>query len=288
MFSSCLRNLPTAAAAAILVGCSAGSAGSPAMPASTAASNASVATQVAPGRYAGSKDLYVSDFGTGDVVLLKNKTYKNVGSIFLNSPDGIFLDRKGNLYVASYAGVEILEYAPGGASPFFTYNAGMTDPIAASVDTSGNVYEGDYNDGSTGSVNEYRQKTNAVAYTCKPGASVEGVTVDSKRDVFVDYVLPSLTGKIVEYKGGLKGCSGTVLGVTLTGAGGLAIDKNANLIACNGVVVIIDPPYNHITGTLGSGYGCGSVSLDRANRLAFITDPADADVHVVDYSSGNS
>lgn len=268
-----------------LCGCSSKSLGSTTLPVEGA--NLSSITTLRHRKYEGLRDLYVSDLGLGQVVLLKNKTYRKVGMISGSQAGGVFLDASGNLYNSGYAAINILEFAPGAQSPMFTYNAGMADPVAVSVDANGNVFEGDFNQGSNGFVNEYRQQQNAVLHTCSPGGPVDGVTVDSNGDVFVGYTNATLLGKVVEYKRGLRGCSGKVLGVTLPSfAGSLAIDKHANLLACDQVAVVIEPPYDH-TMTLGQGYNCGSVSIDKTNKLAFITDPADAEVLVVDYPSGD-
>ena len=118
------------------------------------------------------KDLYISDVRT--VVLLKNGTYKDAGTIAgLVSPDGDFVDAAGNFYAADYDAVDIQEYKPGGKSPSFTYKRGMIDPVTVSVDSHGNVYEADY-DGRY--VNEYAQKSNTVMNSCSPGGGVEGAS----------------------------------------------------------------------------------------------------------------
>lgn len=239
-------------------------------------------------KHQGLKDLYVSDFGSEDVVVLKNTTYKEVGTISngLVSPDGDFLDGSGNLYVADYDGIDIQEYKPSGKSPSFTYNTGMIDPVNVSVDTHGNVYEADYDGGY---VNEYAQKSNTVINSC-PSGFVEGVAVDQNNDIFVDYnSTPSGPGKIAEYKGGLAGCNATVLGVTLDFAGGLVLDAHDNLIVCDETapsVDTIEPPYTGITSTLGSGYTLPfHVTLAKNNKLAFVADIENA-VYVLDYPSG--
>jgi hypothetical protein len=249
---------------------------------------------VSPARYRGLKALYVSDAGTGAVEILKNGTWASLGSIStgLGGPDGDFLDKKGNFYVANYSGVTIQEYKPHGTSPSFTYSSGMTDPVGVDVDTHGNVYEADYSSGGSGFVNEYAQGSNTVLHTCSPGGAVEGVAVDLAGDVFVDYNTPSSGAKITEYKGGLSGCKATVLGVTLGFAGGMVLDAHSNLIVCDQTapaVDVIDPPYSSVTGTLGSGYSDPfHVTINKANALAFVADAAAANVQVLKYPSGTN
>jgi hypothetical protein len=239
-------------------------------------------------KYAGLRDLYVTDPFYNDVEILANGTYKNVGYISsgINGPNGDFLDKKGNLYVAN-SGVNIVEYAPGGTSPSFTYNASMLDPEGVSVDGAGNVYEADY----AGSfVNEYPQGSNVVLHTC-PVANPEGVAVDASGDVFVDTYM----GNIFEYIGGLikRGhpyrCQPTTLGVTLGFGGGMVLDINNDLVVCDQgarAVDIIDPPYSSITRTLGSGYELPyHVTLNKSNALAFVSDSSLYEVFVYDYKT---
>jgi DNA-binding beta-propeller fold protein YncE len=242
--------------------------------------------------YPGERELYVTDFGTDGVEVLKNETYAEVGTITsgLDGPDGNTLDRKGNMYVANYGGVDITEYAPGSTSPSTTYSAGMVDPIDVGVDEKGNVYDADYGDGpANGVVNEYAQGSSTVAARCSPRGTVEGVAVDKSGDVFAYYNTKSGTAKITEYKGGLSGCKGTVLTPTFEFAGGMAIDEEGDLIVCDqnaGEVEVIDPPYTSVTRVLASGDAPFHVTINEDNKLVFVASFGDADVQVIDYATG--
>jgi hypothetical protein len=105
------------------------------------------------------KDLFVADYGLDAVEILTNKTWQNVGSITsgIDSPDGAFVDKKGNLYISNAGSVDITEYKPGASSPKYTYSSGMENPTDVSVDTHGNVYEADFEDGD---VAEFPQGSN--------------------------------------------------------------------------------------------------------------------------------
>lgn len=232
--------------------------------------------------YRGLRDLYVSDIINDDVVLLHNKTWTLARELTngIYGPDGVFLDKAGNLYVANFENVNIAEYRPRAAKPFFTYDSGMTDPVDVTVDGHGNVYEADY---LGGFVAEYAPKSNAQLYECSPG-NVEGVAVDQSGDVFVDF-----GSSIVEYKGGLSGCSATPLAVTIDAAGGMAIDRNDDLLVCDQLgyaVDVIDPPYTSVTRVLQSGYAPFRVTINKDNRRAFVASVDEAAVFVVDYLTG--
>jgi hypothetical protein len=173
---------------------------------------------------AGGGELYVSDFGTNDVDVLKNNTWAYIAGIRngINGPDGNWFAH-GKFYVANYAGANINEYADY-YNIWYTYSASMIDPVDVAVDRHGNVFEADYDyPYYNGFVNEYAQESNTVMATCAPGGGVEGVAVDKHGNVFIDYNNSSLAaGYIVEYTGGLAGCHGTTLPITLTFAGGMA------------------------------------------------------------------
>jgi hypothetical protein len=235
-------------------------------------------------KYKGLRDVYVSDIGNDDVVLLKDQSYADVGTLTngIYGPDGAFIDKKGNFYVTNFEDVNLVEYTPHGSKPKFTYNAGMTDPVDVTVDGRGNVYEADY---LGGFVAEYPQKSNTQLYQCSPGA-VEGVAVDQSGDVFVDF-----GSSIVEYVGGLSGCTATPLGVTLESAGGIAIDRHDDLLVCDQLgqaVDVIAPPYTSVTRVLQSGYSPFHVTINKDNHLAFVASIDEAAVYVVDYATGGT
>ena len=123
---------------------------------------------------------------------------------------------------------------------------------------------------------------------CSPGGAAEGIAIDSAGDVFVSFN-SSAGGRIAEYVGGLSGCNETILGVTLAFAGGLAIDKSGNLIAndqTNAAVDIIDPPYDSVTSTCGSGYADPfHVTINKRNNKVLVADVSNADVQVLEYPS---
>ena len=235
-------------------------------------------------------DLFVDDRGLNAVEILENGTWHNDGSISngIDAPDGNWVDTKGNLYVADFTGANVQEYKPGATSPTFTYSAGMTDPVVVTTDSHGKVYEGDY----IGSyVNEYTQGSNGVLHNCAPGGMVEAVAVDAAGDVFVAYNLNS-TAKIIKYTGGLKGCSGTVLGVTLKFAGSMVLDAHSDIIVCDQgarTVDVLDPPYRHISRKLGSGWSDPfHVTINKKNNQAYVVDFNNANVQVLAYPSGKN
>jgi serine/threonine-protein kinase len=237
----------------------------------------------------GKPDLYVTDFGTGVVEVLKNSNWANIGTIStgIDGPDGAFVDKKGDIYVANYLGADVTEYKSNDTQKF-SYT-GVSDPVGVSVDKAGNVYEADYEGGY---VTEWAQGSDTIVAQCSVGGNAEGAAVDASGDVFVDYNSSFGGAFIKEYTGGLSGCNGTQLGVTLAFAGGMVLDKNNNIIVCDQLgptVDVIDPPYTSVSGTLGSGYSDPfHVTINKAETEVYVADNANANVQVLSYPSGSN
>jgi len=237
------------------------------------------------------KDLAVSDFGSGAVEVLNGK-YALISTITsgLDGPDGDFYDTKGNLYVANYVGINVTEYNKSDTQTF-TYNSGLIDPIGVSADAHGNVYVADYGDGAASVVVEYPQGSNTPTTSCSTGLANEGVAVDKSGDVFVDGNNPNTgQGNIVEYAGGLSGCSGTTLTPTLGFAGGMQVDSHKDIVVCDQLVGvdIIPPPYTSVGSTITGPADSFHDALNATNKLLFIADLSNAEVWVDDYPSGTN
>jgi DNA-binding beta-propeller fold protein YncE len=238
-------------------------------------------------------DLFVADGGLGDVEILENVSYTDDGTIHLglNSVEGDFVDKQGNLYVADNAGHRIQEYKPGGSVPLYTYSAGMDQPVQVSVDSHGNVYEADYSThyyGVGGWVNEYKQGTNSVEYTCNIGGPVAGVAVDSSGDVFISANIRDGSIVVWDYKNGLNGCQSSI-NFDIPGAfsGGMVIDANRNLILADqkGQIDVIYPPYsqvNYVIHGFGQPFG---LALAQNNKTLYVADLGTGTVKVLKYPS---
>ena len=260
-------------------------------------------------------NLFVDDYGNRAVEIVTNggaapslegqleaPGWNKIGAIveaLSNQPASNWVDKRGNLYVPGYnftvngpSQPQVTEYNPSGTLKF-VYSSNVLFPSGVTTDAHGNVFEAD----SFYGVNEYHQGSNTVVAACPGGR--RSVAVDAKGDVFAGYNTSGYTGAIMEYSGGLAGCSGTVLGVSIGVLGGLVLDKSANLVVCdetNGAVDIIDPPYTQISGHLGRDFGPYSlrfampvtVSINKDNTLAYVTDWAEQKVDVVTYPAGGA
>lgn len=271
--------------AGVLSGCAtAGTAGQSAPVPGVAAGQGAMAKK-------GGGILYVDDGGNHAVDMFSNGGWKKLGSITngIGDIDRNWVDAQGNLYFAQFSPVQIVEYVPGGSAPSFTYAIRMQLPVDVTTDAAGNVYEADE---LTSSVNEYAQHTNLVSASCANAAALFlSDAVDGNGDVFVG-VETGGSGRIMEYSGGLNGCHATKLGVALNFPGGMALDKNGNIVICdegNNSVDIIPPPYDKISGTLGSGYIWPlSVRINGKNDRAYVVDEGPPNnVFILNYPSGS-
>jgi hypothetical protein len=235
-------------------------------------------------------DLFVTDGGLGDVEILENGSYTDDGTISLglNSVEGDFVDKQGNLYVADNAAHRIQEYKPGGSAPSFTYSAGMDQPVQVSVDSHGNVYEADYSTRYYGGgwINEYKQGTNVVEHTCTFPSPVAGVAVDSSGDVFMSANGPGFIA-FSDFNNGLSGCQSSVYLQIPGFSGGMVIDAKRNLIVGDqtGKIDVIYPPYSQVNYTIPGFSHPFGLALAQDNKTLYVADWGTKTVKVLKYPS---
>lgn len=234
------------------------------------------------------KDLFVSD-EMNTVFELKNGTYTEVGTITngIDTSDGVWVDKKGNVYVANVDGKDVTEYKKGHSTPIIcTYSSGLVDPINVTTDTAGNVYVVDFNDlNNPGHIDKFAQCSNSVAKQYNVDEGPEGVAVDASGDIFVSY-FGSQGGNFEEFKAGST--TPTPLGAFVTSPGGLVLDKNGVLIADDqfGNIDLIAPPYSSTTLFASGLSDPFHDSLNKAETLLFDANHGDGTVSVFSYPSG--
>jgi DNA-binding beta-propeller fold protein YncE len=99
-----------------------------------------------------------------------------------------------------------------------------------------------------------------------------------------------------EYPRGLSpgrfGCASAVLPITLATPIGIVLDRQGDLVVCDGstaAVDIIAPPFKSVTGTLGSGWVAPFfVTIDKAGTQAYVTDLGAGNVQVLTYPAGTN
>ncbi|MFZ0362698.1 MAG: SMP-30/gluconolactonase/LRE family protein [Candidatus Cybelea sp.] len=153
-----LRTITGVAIAALLsqplAGCSGATSSLPAAPVSAdsahmyvpaaATAKGSAAQRVSPD--SGGQQLFVSDDLNSKVYVynaaskVSTSTPERTISIGTSNPQGIAVDKNGNLWVANLSSNTVTEFAKNGSSPIFTMSQGMNGPVDVKVDDFGNVY----------------------------------------------------------------------------------------------------------------------------------------------------
>jgi hypothetical protein len=229
-------------------------------------------------------------------VVVLDSSYNVVQTITdgVSVSDGVAFDPTGNLYVSNDTGPSVTEYNKKG-DLIFTYSADLIHPQGVTVDKSGNVYVPNSDDATPSDVVEYSQGSNTPVASCSTGMVNQGLAIDSKGDVFVaGEVASDLKGEILEYTGGLSGCNGTELDLSVSdGIFGLLFDKHDNLIACdatNDAVDIIPPPYTKVRKTLTGFAAARSAALNKDQSLIYVTNdnPYALGIVVDKYPSGQN
>lgn len=277
-------------AVALFAGCGGESQGSaPALPPSRTTQAESVrATTVRLEVAQPPKELAVADpgVGQGEIEFL-NSSYAKENKVIthgINTPTDVYYDRKENLYVTNIQGPYVTEYDKKRALAF-TYSSGLVSPTSVTTDASDNVYVADdpLSDSSSVVV-EYPQGSNTPIATCATGLGNTGIAVDGNGNVFVAGINENIgsyrvTSIILEYKGGLKGCKSTMLGVKLVFSAGMRIDNKGDLVVCDqnstpAAVDIIPPPYKSIKATIPVQYPYFPyhVAFTKSYRLIFIVE----------------
>ncbi|MGP0108407.1 MAG: IPT/TIG domain-containing protein [Acidimicrobiales bacterium] len=204
------------------------------------------------------------------------------GSNQLNSPSGVVLDAKGDLFAADSGNNRVLEYAfnptTGSYSSTGTTVAGvggkgsgsnqLSSPSAMSLDAKGDLFVAD---GGNNRVLEYDLNAVSGTYTSigvtvagSGGAgsgptqleSPSGVALDAKGDLFV---ADSFNGRVVEYvynsSTGAYASAATAVATLPNLAQSVAFDANGDLFVSYGYLgynEVLEYAYNSATGTFAS------------------------------------
>ena len=214
----------------------------------------------------GSSNVYVADYGnnriqkwaagatTGTTVAGSAAGSSGSTASLLHSPDGIFVDGTGNMYIGDYANNRVQKWASGATSGTTVAGTGVSGntssklngPVGVYVDGSANVYVADYNNnriqkwaaGATSGTTVAGSSSGSSGSTSTKLYEPYSVYVDGAGDVFVaDYN----NSRVQEW------ASGATAGVTVAGTGsagsgatqlnlpeGVYLDGNGNLYVADG------------------------------------------------------
>ncbi|MGC2632624.1 MAG: hypothetical protein WA215_00275 [Candidatus Cybelea sp.] len=231
--------LGVAALVTFLAGCSAGSSQTPAVSGS-AASLRPLAPSTSHGfmKAIGARTqlVYMSSWGTASVVDVLTMKGKQVGQITngLAEPQGLFVDTKGNLWVAN--GSNVVVYPRGGLSPSTTLTDSVGDPTDVTVCPDGTAYVADLYDNSSSnhsSIQVYAHGSTTPTGNLDYATDFRNpfLTCDAAGNIFVAILTGESAGDggVVEFPHG-KQKGAKDLGIVLQSPGGIKPDNAGNLL----------------------------------------------------------
>ena len=202
----------------------------------------------------------------------------------VTNPQGLFVDKKRNLWVAVSGNCKtqfssVLEFAPGNSTPIKT----LQDPAGSATDVavdnaSGTVYVTNFFDysqgcasGNNGAVEVYANGSTSPTSTLTDPKMTYAFndSVDDKGNLYVTYLDVtgiSGTGRIDEWSGGSG--SPTDLGITLQAPGGIETTANGALLVCDQSVACGDfePGSTTMTNLFATKTPVRSVSRSTSTR----------------------
>lgn len=233
-----------------LAGCSGASSALPmtAPPASAAAPAAAPATHALgsvtqPAAKSQSELLYVAD-NERNRILVFNALVKNSSPIQtitngISGPNGIAVDKSGNLWVANTYAQNVTEYAPNATTPEQTISNGLNEPYDVKVDGFGDVFVANEAFGSTPNyIAEYvpNVQTPVLTWPISQGQELSGIALANPTTANESiYALEFSGNPDYGYTGGLLTCPTIGYNYNCTGTtkytfgetGGIAVAQSA-------------------------------------------------------------
>ena len=238
--------------------------------------------------------VYVTSYNNSVYVYDQHRNHKTpCGQITgVTNPQGLFVDKHGNLWVAVAGDCRtqfssVLEFAPGGTTPIATLQdtAGSATDVAVD-NASGTVYVTNFFNytkgcasGNNGVVEVYAGGSTTPTGTLSDPNMTYAVNdaVDDRGNVYVTFLHvsgPSGSGQIDEWTGGSG--SPANLGITLQAPGGIQTTAGGSLLVCDQSVGCGDfaPGSTTMTNQFATGRpGAFGVALDKAENRAWIVNP---------------
>jgi sugar lactone lactonase YvrE len=237
--------------------------------------------------------VYVANYFNDNVQIYALPGLGNIGMIQgITNPQGLAVDRTGNLYVVDQNANDVLVFHKGKKVPFRTLTDTNGIAFQIAVGRDGTVYltnEFDNNLGN-GNVNEYAPGSTQPSKTLHNSRfnTVEGVGLDSNNNLYVTFDDNHVVGRIEEYAPGSS--VGKLLLPKLKAAGGITFDSADDLVVCDQTAPAVK------IFAQGSGNPKGefaqrqidpfNLALTKSQQQIFVTDPHSGNTYEYAYPSG--
>ena len=254
---------------------------------------------MAPGAKA-RKLLYVSDPVNWDVAVYDYRTGKQVGLLAseLDDPEGMCVDKHGNVWVANSGAYNMLEFAHGGTTPIATLDDNSYEPVSCSINpTNGDLAVGNilyFREGLSGNVTIFKGATGTGSfYGDDAFYSYYFVGYDNKGNLFFDgtNAQPGANGQF-EYaelpSGGGSAQSITLTGGTVSFPGNIQWDGHEMTVGDQSDAVIYQTSGSKIIGTTHLTGSSDVVGFFIKGKTVIGPDAGNGSVEFFHYPAGGS
>ncbi|MGA8576138.1 MAG: hypothetical protein WB609_10740 [Candidatus Cybelea sp.] len=207
----------------------------------------------------------------------------------LSNPERLFVDNAFAVYATNIGNNTITEYKRHATTPGLTISTGIDTPTGLTVDAAGTVYCA--NTGSE-SITVYPKGHTSPSLTIPIAGSPEYLAIDRSDNLYVSYLGGSKRTGVVEFAPGST--TGNDLGLDVSGAGALAVDRSGNIVIVNEYGSTIDvfragqtEPSKRIGVTAGTAFGL-SLSKKETKLYVSVETGGEFVVQQLDYPHGKS
>ncbi|MBV8726135.1 MAG: hypothetical protein JO350_12460 [Candidatus Eremiobacteraeota bacterium] len=222
------------------------------------------------------KLVYVSDQNVNAVEIYKANVNNPtpIGQITgVSTPDGLGMDKRGNLYVSNAGGTTVTVYKPGHTSPFRTYSPGQ-NPVNVIVGSDDRVYIALGLEGCICIV-EYPPHSTTSDLTIQLG-STHGSPMDLALDTSNNLYVTLTNGTVYEFAPGQT--TGTNLGLAgLTNPRGIGFDRKGEIVVANdtlnfvqGYIQIYKPGKTQYSKQFVAGPQPFQLTFGRAHQFMYV------------------
>jgi serine/threonine-protein kinase len=248
-----------------------------------------------PERDASPGHIYSSSFGANTVTYYNKGAGPNnpvAGSLTgsFENPEGMAVDKAGNLYVTNSNAKNVLVYPPGATSASLTLTDpnGFPDDIAFGSDGTAYVANLWAPMGNPGSISVYPPGATTPSTTLNDQAFVQvvGVALDKHNNVFVSYDQTNgAHGTVVEFRAGSS--TPTATNIVLGSAGGIGFDKAGRMLVIDQAAPTLNV-YHPGSSTPATQLPLPGASLyfswAKSLKRIYVADYALGEIDVFDYT----
>jgi hypothetical protein len=229
--------------------------------------------------------IYVADYLESDVEIysqgVSNPSPCGKIKSGINSPEAVYVNAKGRVYVANYIGGTVTEYVKGSLKFTLTLEAPAYDIV---VGTSGKLYAAEP---AISGIVEYPSGATSPSLTITVNGEPYGVALDKSANLYVSY-LSNADGVTHVEKFAPKATTGTDLGITEPFGGELKLDTANSIVIGDrndDLINIYAKPYGPLTRSFSTPAGRPVfLALDNAEANLYVSGLNE--VQVFDYATG--